>query len=303
MSSVEVKVPNIGDFAEVSVIELLVKPGDTIRAEQSLITVESDKASMEIPSSHAGVVRELKVKLGDKVAEGSVVAMVETGATTSASAPVASPGAQTPPAKAEGSKSPAGPAVSAVQLRRRRRPRLRHAGAGRGAGRLLGRLPRRRPRHEGGAGGTLRHARRRLPERRLHSVEGPAARRGRDGRGQPLRGAGRQLRQARGRPRQAECAQVQGGGQAHRRSRGDGQDAQGHRGARSGPVPRSAPCAGGGNRRRGTGEDGQAADGRLPPMHHRGRVAGRAAALHAEGLARGATPPARSNWPAVPSAC
>jgi pyruvate/2-oxoglutarate dehydrogenase complex dihydrolipoamide acyltransferase (E2) component len=73
MSLIEIKVPDIGDFDEVAVIELLVKPGDTIKAEQSLITVESDKASMEIPSSHAGVVKELKVKLGDKVKQGSVV--------------------------------------------------------------------------------------------------------------------------------------------------------------------------------------------------------------------------------------
>ena len=67
MALVEVKVPDIGDFKEVAVIELLVKPGDTVKAEQSLVTVESDKASMEIPSSAAGVVKELKVKLGDKV--------------------------------------------------------------------------------------------------------------------------------------------------------------------------------------------------------------------------------------------
>jgi len=73
MALVEVKVPDIGDFDEVAVIELLVKPGDTVKAEQSLITVESDKASMEIPSSTAGVVKVLKVKLGDKVKEGSVV--------------------------------------------------------------------------------------------------------------------------------------------------------------------------------------------------------------------------------------
>ena len=64
---VEVKVPDIGDFAEVEIIELLVKPGDTVTAEQSLITVESDKASMEIPSSQAGVVKSVEVKLGDKV--------------------------------------------------------------------------------------------------------------------------------------------------------------------------------------------------------------------------------------------
>ena len=69
MALVEVKVPDIGDFKDVEVIELLVKTGDTVKVEQSLITVESDKASMEIPSSHAGVIKEMKVKLGDKVGE------------------------------------------------------------------------------------------------------------------------------------------------------------------------------------------------------------------------------------------
>ena len=73
MAILDIKVPDIGDFAEVTVIELMVKPGDTIAVDQSLITVESDKASMEIPSSHAGVVKELKVAIGDKVKEGSLV--------------------------------------------------------------------------------------------------------------------------------------------------------------------------------------------------------------------------------------
>jgi pyruvate dehydrogenase E2 component (dihydrolipoamide acetyltransferase) len=88
---IEIKVPDIGDFAEVTVIELIVKPGDTVRAEQSLMTVESDKASMEIPSSHAGVVKELKVQLGDKVKEGSLVLMLEVaGAAASPAAAAAS---------------------------------------------------------------------------------------------------------------------------------------------------------------------------------------------------------------------
>ncbi len=78
MPIIDIKVPDIGDIAEVAIIEVMVQPGDTIKAEQSLITVESDKASMEIPSSHAGVVKELKVKLGDKVNEGSVVLTLET---------------------------------------------------------------------------------------------------------------------------------------------------------------------------------------------------------------------------------
>ena len=77
MATLEIKVPDIGDFAEVTVIELMVKPGDTVKPDQSLITVESDKASMEIPSSHGGVVKELKVKIGDKVAEGSLVLLLE----------------------------------------------------------------------------------------------------------------------------------------------------------------------------------------------------------------------------------
>ena len=97
MSLMEVKVPDIGDFKEVEVIELMVKPGDTIKVDQSLVTVESDKASMEIPSSHAGVVKELKVKVGDKVAEGSLLLVLETEGATVA-APAAAPA---PAAKAE----------------------------------------------------------------------------------------------------------------------------------------------------------------------------------------------------------
>ncbi len=73
MANIDIKVPDIGDFEEVAVIELLVKVGDTVKVEQSLITVESDKASMEIPSSHAGVITGLSIKIGDKVKEGSVI--------------------------------------------------------------------------------------------------------------------------------------------------------------------------------------------------------------------------------------
>ena len=92
MALIEVKVPDIGDFDEVTVIEMLVKVGDTVKAEQSLITVESDKASMEIPCSTAGVVAQIVVKLGDKVKQGSVVVMLEAaGAAGVASAPEAAP--------------------------------------------------------------------------------------------------------------------------------------------------------------------------------------------------------------------
>ena len=85
MALVEIKVPDIGDFDSVGVIEVLVKAGDTIKVEQSLVTVESDKASMEIPSSQAGVVKELKVALGDQISEGSVLLLLETA--DSATAP------------------------------------------------------------------------------------------------------------------------------------------------------------------------------------------------------------------------
>jgi len=111
MSQIEVKVPDIGDFKEVEVIEVLVKVGDTIKIEQSLLTVESDKASMEIPSSHAGVVKEIKVKLGDKVAEGSVVVIVD--AEGAAAAPAAAPAAAAAAPAAATASAPA-PAAAAA---------------------------------------------------------------------------------------------------------------------------------------------------------------------------------------------
>ena len=104
MALVEVKVPDIGDFDEVEVIEVLVKPGDTIKAEQSLVTVESDKASMEIPASHGGVVKDVKVKLGDKVGEGTVLLILETAGADEAASRSEMPKAPSPqpsPARAE----------------------------------------------------------------------------------------------------------------------------------------------------------------------------------------------------------
>ena len=101
MALLDIQVPDIGDFAEVTVIELLVKPGDTVKPEQSLLTVESDKASMEIPSSHGGVVKELRVKLGDKVKEGSIVLVLEAQASAApAPAAAAAPAAVAAPAPA-----------------------------------------------------------------------------------------------------------------------------------------------------------------------------------------------------------
>ncbi|HWZ47259.1 MAG TPA: dihydrolipoyllysine-residue acetyltransferase [Herbaspirillum sp.] len=120
MSQIEVKVPDIGDFAEVEVIELMVKVGDTIKVDQSLLTVESDKASMEIPSSQAGVIKEIKIKVGDKVKEGSVIVVVEAdgaAAAPAATAPAAAAPAPTPaPAAAAPAAAQAAPAAGGSQV-------------------------------------------------------------------------------------------------------------------------------------------------------------------------------------------
>jgi len=116
MANIEIQVPDIGDFDEVTVIELLVKVGDTIAAEQSLITVESDKASMEIPSAAAGVVTAIKVALGDKVKQGSPVVMLEVAAgadATVAAAPPAAPVAPAPAAAPAAAPVPVAPAAVA----------------------------------------------------------------------------------------------------------------------------------------------------------------------------------------------
>ena len=90
----EARVPDIGGYDDVPVIEVLVAVGDTVAVDQGLLTLESDKATMEVPSSVAGVVRELKVKVGDKVSEGTVVAVLESAG----AAPAATPTAPTPAA-------------------------------------------------------------------------------------------------------------------------------------------------------------------------------------------------------------
>jgi len=93
---IEVKVPDIGDFKDVAVIEVMVKAGETVAVDTSLIMVESDKASMEIPSSHAGVVKEVRVKVDDKVSEGSTILVLETAGVAAAPKPPPLP----PPASA-----------------------------------------------------------------------------------------------------------------------------------------------------------------------------------------------------------
>ena len=119
MATIELKVPDIGDFKDVEVIELLVRPGDLIKPEQSLLTVESDKASMEIPSSTAGRLVELKVKVGDKVNQGSLMAVIEpidataTGSVgETASAPAVQPQAPVPTSPPAAIASPAAPVQS-----------------------------------------------------------------------------------------------------------------------------------------------------------------------------------------------
>src|SRR5437762_2017370 len=100
MSTIEVKVPDIGDFTDVPVIDVFVKPGDTVKPEDPLITLESDKATMDVPSPNAGVIKDVKLKVGDKVSEGSVILTLETQETAAAPSP------KPPPASREGTAAP-----------------------------------------------------------------------------------------------------------------------------------------------------------------------------------------------------
>ena len=109
MANIEIKVPDIGDYTDVPVIEILVAVGDTVAKDQGLVTLESDKATLEVPSSAAGVIKELKVKLGDSLSEGSVVAILEAEAATEAAPAAAKPEAPQPQA----APSPAAPAAAA----------------------------------------------------------------------------------------------------------------------------------------------------------------------------------------------
>ena len=242
MPTIEVKVPDIGDFKDVPVIEVLVKPGDKVAKETSLVTLESDKATMDVPSPMDGTVKELKVKVGDKLSEGSLILTLESGAC--AAAEPAKPAA----ARRNGALTPA---LSRERERERSGARGGVATPGKAdvecemlvlgvrARRLLRRIPQRRPRHEDRARRALRHTRRRVPQRGLHSVEGAAAHGSRDGRSDGARCARHRVRRAADRP--AEAAQVQGRRrqEADRRPRRHGEDAQGRGRARHRPLPRS----------------------------------------------------------------
>ncbi|MEM9199707.1 MAG: dihydrolipoyllysine-residue acetyltransferase [Pseudomonadota bacterium] len=114
MSTLEVTVPDIGDFADVPVIGVLVAPGDTVAAEDPLVELESDKATMEVPAPAAGTVKEIKVKEGDTVSEGSLILMLETGA-AEAAAPAAANGADSPAAAPAAAPAPAPTPAPAAQ--------------------------------------------------------------------------------------------------------------------------------------------------------------------------------------------
>ena len=119
MAKIDVNVPDIGDFKDVPVIEVLVKPGDVVKAEQSLVTLESDKATMDVPSPIAGAVAEVVAKVGDKVSMGTLIARIDTGAGESAGA--AAPAKSAPaPAKSAPRRPPSPPP-------RRPRPRPRRS--------------------------------------------------------------------------------------------------------------------------------------------------------------------------------
>ncbi|MBU9337272.1 biotin/lipoyl-containing protein, partial [Burkholderia multivorans] len=113
--AIEVKVPDIGDYKDVPVIEVLVKAGDTVEPEQSLVTLESDKATMDVPSPAAGTVKEVKVKVGDAVSEGTLIILLEGGAAAQpngAAAPAAAPAQASAPAPAAAPAAPAAPAAA-----------------------------------------------------------------------------------------------------------------------------------------------------------------------------------------------
>jgi dihydrolipoamide dehydrogenase len=143
---IEIKVPDIGDFKDVAVIEVMVKAGETVAVDTGLIMVESDKASMEIPSSHAGVVKEVRVKVDDKVSEGSTIVVLETASAAAAPkpAPASQPAAAPPPAVPAAAFYSGKADIEYDMFGARRRPRW-----------LLGRFPRRRSRHEDSPGRTL----------------------------------------------------------------------------------------------------------------------------------------------------
>ncbi len=278
---VEVKVPDIGDFAEVPVIDLFVKVGDSIKVDDAICTLESDKATMDVPSPVAGVVKEVLVQLGAKVAEGALLIKVEGGASAATTEATAGPRVNPEKAPKTDNRSVAcGTRAGGRQPCRRCRPRVRDARPRRRPRWLLGRLPLGRPRHEDDHRRALRHSRRRLPQRWLHSVQGAAACCRGHGRGRTRQRPRRHLCRTDGRHRQAACPQGQGRRQADRRSGRHGQGAQGQHRARLRFLPRCQSHRGRRNHRQQPGKDRRKENHQVPEVHHRRRFGRRASALH-----------------------
>ena len=166
----EIRLPDIGDFKDVPIIEIHVKPGQTVAKEEVLLTLESDKATLDVPAPEAGVIGEIKVKVGDKVSEGSLLATWAGEAATARPCGRESAGAFRGGASGREGAGPDGGAGGEGRFR------MRRSGARRRPRRLYRRLSRRRPRAEGRAGRAAQDARRRLSQRRLHTLEGVAAR-------------------------------------------------------------------------------------------------------------------------------
>ena len=186
MSAQEIQVPDIGDFSDVPVIEIHVAAGDTVAAEDPLVTLESDKATLDVPAPVAGTVTELRVAVGDTVSEGTVIMVIDAAGRRRGGPRDrhAGSGGQRSPRRRLG-RSPGRPRDSAAPRPRAqhgaprvpaRRPARRGARARRRPRRLHRRVPGRRPRQAGRHGRQPRPAGRGLPERRLHPVQGAAAR-------------------------------------------------------------------------------------------------------------------------------
>ena len=290
MATVEVKVPDIGDFKDVPVIEVLVKPGDAIKKETSLVSLESDKATMDVPSPVDGVVKDVKVKVGDKVSEGSLLLTVDAaGAAAGAAAAPASapaPAAAAAPAKAAAPAAPATPGPKAASYSGSADYECEML--------VLGAGP-------GGYSAAFRSAdlgMKTILVERYATLGGVClnvgcipskallAHRGRDGRSEDDGRSRHRLRRAEDRPRQAARLQGWRDQETDGRPRGHGEDAQGRSRARHRPLPRPASHAGRDHQWRRSGDDRREEDDQVPEGDHRRRLAGGKAAVHARRPAR-----------------
>ena len=175
----EIRLPDIGDFKDVPIIEILVAPGQSVAKDEPILTLESDKATMDVPAPEAGVIGEIHVKVGDKVSQGDLLATYADEGGAASAPPSAAAGAgrrpRDPGARSESRRARRPAAEARGRPGRAGRFRGRHSGSGRRPRRLHRRLPRRRSRAERRSGRFAPDARRRLPQRRLHSVQGAAA--------------------------------------------------------------------------------------------------------------------------------